>query len=671
MSDTLDALIGHHFAGKVVRKDLTKLIKGNAIVPTYVLEYLLGQYCATTDEATIQQGVESVKNIIAQHFVHRDEAQLVKSRIRERGQYRLIDKVGVRLNDKRDQYEGAFTNLSLKGVPVSDAIVRQHPKLLSGGVWCIVNMGYQPTDEKDASPWIVQDLKPIQISQVDVQEYCQLRAHFSTQQWTDLLLQSIGLNPAEFTDRGKLLQLCRLIPFVENNYNMVELGPKGTGKSHVFSEMSPHGILISGGEVTKAKLFVNNATGELGLVGYWDVVAYDEFAGRGKKVDQGLVDILKNYMANKSFSRGTEVHGASASMAFVGNTDHSVPYMLRHSHLFEALPKDYQDTAFLDRMHLYLPGWEVEKLRNEMFTAGYGFIVDYLAEVLKELRKQDHAFAYEEFFELSDTITTRDKTAIGKTFSGLLKLLFPHGQYGQQDVLRLLCFAIEGRRRVKEQLQKMDPTFEEVLFAYRPKGGGAWTEVHTQEVLDLHALEHTHDQGWEQLPDPGLSTLPEQLPETYVELRDGQRAVSWSTLLGPYLRGAARIALTDPYIRQPYQFRNLMELLALLLRLKPEGEPLHFHLFTHNEPEFMDKARERLETIKELCLSQELHFTFSFDPTAHDRILNTDTGWSISLGRGLDIYQKTDGANDPLEYMPERRACKACRIVYSRRVGEE
>jgi ATP-dependent Lon protease len=414
----LDKKINQYFAGKVVRKDLTKLVKGNAIVPTYVLEYLLGQYCATDDEATIAQGVETVKSVISKHFVHRDAAQIIKSQIREKKSHRIIDKVSVKLNDKRDVYETSFANLGLTKVVIDDTIVKNNQRLLSGGVWCLITLGYQKSDERDASPWIIENLKPIQIANVDLDEYKEIRKNFTRDEWIDLIIQTIGFNPEEFTFRSKLIQLARLIPFCENNYNMIELGSKGTGKSHIYSELSPHGILISGGEVSKAKLFVNNSNNEIGLVGYWDVVTYDEFAGRTKKADRGLVDILKNYMANKSFSRGTEVFGAAASMSFIGNTEHSVLYMLKHSNLFEALPRDYYDTAFLDRLHCYLAGWEVQKLRNEMFTEGYGFIVDYLAEIMKELRKEDHMNAYAPFFQFSDSITTRDKTSIGKTFSG-------------------------------------------------------------------------------------------------------------------------------------------------------------------------------------------------------------------------------------------------------------
>ena len=539
----LDKKINQLFAGKVVRKDLTKLVKGNAIVPTYVLEYLLGQYCATDDEETIKQGVETVKSVIAKHFVHRDEAQLIKSTIRNQKSHRIIDKVSVKLNDKRDCYETSFANLGLHKVVINDDIVKQYPKLLSGGVWCIATMGYQTSDERDGSPWIIESLKPIQISNIDLNEFKEIRKSFTRDEWIDLLMQSIGLNPEEFTLRSKLIQLARLVPFCENNYNLIELGPKGTGKSHIYSEMSPHGILISGGEVSKAKLFVNNSTGEIGLVGYWDVVTYDEYAGKNKKIDRGLVDILKNYLANKSFSRGTEIYGASASMVFVGNTDHPVPYMLKHSNLFEALPKDYIDTAFLDRLHCYLAGWEVQKLRNEMFTNNYGFNVDYLAEVLKELRKEDRMSDYARFFELSETITTRDKTSIAKTFSGLVKVIFPHGEFTEEDAKLLIEFAIENRKRVKDQLRKMDDTFEKVDFSYKNKQTGKKTFVQTLEYIEYKELLGLPDDEpfGETQPESEKKEEPPKKPvltEGQKIIRDNQSGISYDLLFSDYLSGA-------------------------------------------------------------------------------------------------------------------------------------
>ena len=665
--NALNIKINEHFAGKVVRKDLTKLVKGNAIVPTYVLEYLLGQYCATDDEATIDEGVETVKNIIAKHFVHRDESQIIKSTIREKGSHRIIDKVAVQLNDRQDRYEASFANLGLNRVPISDALIREHQKLLSSGVWCILTLAYVPSDERDHIPWMVESLKPIQVSNVDIEEYKGARKHFDKEEWMDVLLQSIGLNPDEFTFRSKLLQLTRLVPFVENNYNLIELGPKGTGKSHIYSEMSPHGILISGGEVSKAKLFVNNSSGDIGLVGYWDVVAYDEFAGKTKRVDRGLVDIMKNYMANKSFSRGTQVYGASASMVFVGNTDHSVKYMMKHSDLFEALPKDYYDTAFLDRMHGYLPGWEVQKLRNEMFTSQYGFIVDYLAEVLNNLRKEDRTHDYTKYFELSSTITTRDKTSIAKTFAGLLKIIYPDNDFTEADAKEILDFAIENRKRVKDQLRKMDETFEEVDFSYVSKSTGEHFPILTLEEIEnetkpsIRQSDVAEDSQPQKSENINLSLEPGQKI-----IRDNQSGISYDNLFGAYLLNATDFNVTDPYIRLPYQLRNFMELAKLISEKKDPDTEVKLHLVTSNNEEFIENAKDAFEQIRYSLESMGILFSYEFDDFIHDRSIEMNNGWKLILGRGLDIWQKTGGWYDINEYIQERRACKACEITFLR-----
>lgn len=664
----LDVKLNEYFGGKVVRKDLTKLVKGNAIVPTYVLEYLLGQYCATDDEETINQGVETVKSIISKHFVHRDEAQIVKSTVREKGSHRIIDKIAVRLNDVKDQYEASFANLGLKNIPISDEAIKEHQKLLSSGVWCILTLAYFSTDEKGTSPWIIESLKPIQVSNADVDEYKIARKNFTKDEWIDGLMQTIGLNPEEFTFRSKLLQLTRLVPFVENNYNLIELGPKGTGKSHIFSELSPHGILISGGEVSKAKLFVNNSSGDIGLVGYWDVVAYDEFAGKTKRADRGLVDIMKNYMANKSFSRGTQVYGASASMVFVGNTDHSVPYMIKHSNLFEALPKDYYDTAFLDRMHAYLPGWEVQKLRNDMFTSEYGFIVDYLAEILKDLRKEDRTNEYAKFFELSDSITTRDKTSIAKTYAGLAKVIYPQGDLDETDAQELLDFAIENRKRVKEQLRKMDETFEEVDFSYTIKSTGKTIQVET-----LEELEHgTPKQSFEPKTDTnsheakGVKVEPTkiELSEGQKIIRDNQSGISYDLLVGAYLIGATDVKVVDPYVRLPYQLRNFMEFAKLLSEKKDPDVEVKLHLVTSNNEDYIEGAKEAFEQMRYSLETIGLLFTYEFDDFIHDRSIVMNNGWKIVLGRGLDIWQKTGGWYDINEYVQEKRICKSCEVTF-------
>jgi len=669
----LDIKANHVFGGKVVRKDLTNRIKGNASVPTYVLEYLLGQYCATDDAETIEQGIETVKGVINQHFVHRDEAQAIKSTIRERGSHRIIDKVSVKLNDRADRYEANFANLGLNKVPLSDIFIKQYPKLLSEGVWSIITIGYQPTDDRDTLPWIIENLKPIQISGIDIEEYKSNRKDFTKSEWIDLLIQSMGLNPDEFTQRSKLNQLTRLVPFTENNYNMIELGPKGTGKSHVFSELSPHGILISGGEVSKAKLFVNNSTGEIGLVGYWDVVAYDEFAGKTKRVDRGLVDIMKNYMANKSFSRGTNVYQAEASMVFIGNTDHSVPHMLKHTDLFDALPKDYYDTAFLDRIHCYLPGWESKKLRNEMFTSDYGFIVDYIAEVLTVLRKEDYSKSYQKYFELSNTITTRDKTAIEKTFSGLVKVIYPDGEFTESDAKEILDFAIECRKRVKDQLRKMDETFndEVVNFEYTDRTGKLF-KIETLEVLEYgdpklgietsSNLEATLEINELQSQKLALESKP--LEGIHQSIRDNQTNISYKKLFGNYLVGATNYTIKDPYIRLPYQFRNFIELCRLIAELKSNDSEVKIHLVTNNNEDYIANAKESFSELIDSLTSLGIDLSYEFSNVQHDRSIEMDNGWKIILGRGLDIWQKTSGRRyDIAEYYQEKRSCKEFEIT--------
>src|SRR5690606_1112394 len=558
-------------------------------------------------------------------------------------------------NDKADRYEARFSNLGLNNIPIADHIVKDNPKILTEGVWSLINVAYLAVEERNTPPWIIESVKPIQISNVDIQYYKEVRSQFSTTEWMDLLMQSIGLNPEEFSTRSKLIQLARLIPFTENNYNLIELGPKGTGKSHIYSELSPHGILISGGEVSKAKLFVNNSNGNIGLVGYWDVIAYDEFAGKSKKVDRGLVDIMKNYMANKSFSRGTDVYQAEASMVFVGNTDHSVSYMMKHSHLFDALPKDYQDTAFLDRIHAYIPGWEVSKLRNELFTSDFGFIVDYIAEVLKALRKEDYSKLYQQYFTLSNSITTRDKVGIEKTFSGLIKILHPDLNVNKDEIKLILDFAIECRKRVKDQLIKMDETFNEdpVTFSYEDADSKV-TYIQTLEELEYgkplivseNSIVETKESN-EEITTP-ISTqlkLIDLAPKT-VTIRENQSNVSYDKLFGEYLFEFHQVTIVDPYIRMPYQVRNLMELIRLIISKRVDQEIITIHLKTFNSD---DKIPEMIDTFDELhdsLMDMDVNFTYEFDESIHDRSISLDNGWTISLGRGLDIWQRTGGMLD-------------------------
>lgn len=676
------------FAGLVVRKDLVKTVKGNAIVPSYVLEYLLGQYCATSDEDSIESGIQTVKEILAKHYVHRNEAGLIRSTIREKGRHKVIDKVSVALNDKKDCYEMEFANLGVKKVLIDSGTVKQHQKLLVGGVWVIADVEYEYTEDKDASPWILGSIKPIQMSNFDYDHYIQARGQFSMGEWIDVLVQSIGFNPEYFGKRSKLTQLLRLIPFCERNYNLIELGPKGTGKSHIYSEFSPHGILISGGEVTVPKLFVNNSSGKLGLVGYWDTVAFDEFAGKQKKVDKALVDIMKNYMANKSFSRGVETLGADASMVFIGNTNHSVPYMLKHSDLFEALPEKFYDSAFLDRLHYYIPGWEVDIIRGEMFSDGYGFVVDYLAEVLRHLRNQDFSDQYKEYFTLSSKISTRDRDAINKTFSGLMKILFPQGGATESEIEEILKFSVEGRKRVKDQLFRIDSTYAEVDFSYSDTSGKVTPVVTLEELeypnhfnrtvaveegvlsdaVDVSAVSDSPSaaEPAQAIPEPEL--IEEELKEGHITIAENQRGVSYDELFGPYLKDAKHITVTDPYIRKYYQVRNVMELLETIVKGKAPEDEIVVSLITVEDDFGCDQQRDFLSQIQSEVFTVGVKFAFSFDNTGsqHARHIVTDTGWKISLDRGLDIFQLYD-MNDSFQLANRNqkyRACKAFEITY-------
>lgn len=674
----LDRKINEHFAGAVVRKDLVKSVRGNAVVPSYVLEYLLGQYAASDDEATIQAGIESVRQILATHYVNRNQHMLVKSEIRRKGRHRVIDKVTVSLNEKDDVHEAEFENLQVKGVIIDDVTVKQNPKLLVGGVWCICDIEYFHSDDQRVVPWILGSLKPIQVAGVDIDHFYEARKAFTTEEWVDLLMQSIGLNPEQFNERGKLIALTRLIPFVERNYNVVELGPKGTGKSHTFSEFSPNGILISGGEVTVAKLFVNNASGRIGLVGYWDCVAFDEFAAN-RRTDQNLVNVMKNYLANKSFSRGTSIYGAEASMAFIGNTTHTVPYMLKNSDLFDELPDAYRDPAWLDRIHHYIPGWEVAPIRSEMFSTGYGFVVDYLAEILRAKRVEDFADKYETHFTLDTSISTRDQDGIRKTFSGLMKLVHPTGDASEEEIRALLEFAIEGRKRVKDSILRIDATMREnpVNFRYSDHGG-TWTDVVS---LEEKQYPHLYQRDWGTHPvggiaeessgptrpgiiadsespttiEPRATNSEASLIEGHRDFKAGQKGISYENLIMPYIRGASTVTITDPYIRMPHQGRNLADLLSLLAAAKDDADEIDVALVTAEETrvEYKQSQLLMLKSIKDASDSVGVRLKVRFDDTIHDRRIESSNGWRIDLGKGLDIWQRP--SENPFDFGRNRQ----------------
>ena len=482
----LDDLLNAHFAGRVVRKDLTKLVKEGANVPVYVLEYLLGNYCASNDPVVIEDGLATVKRILTENYVRADEAEKVKSTIRERGSLKVIDKVTVKLNEKRDVYEALLSNLGTKGVEIGTETVRKYEKLLAGGIWSIITMHYFFEEGQKGSPFIIDVLNPIQMPNMDMDELFAGRRQFTETQWIDVLLRSCGYEPTQFDERTKWHLLCRLVPLVENNYNVCELGPRGTGKSHIYKEISPNSILVSGGQTTVANLFYNLASRTVGLVGLWDVVTFDEVAGISFKDNAG-VQIMKDYMASGSFARGRDQVNADASMVFVGNINQPVDTLVKTSHLFAPFPEAMIDAAFFDRFHAYIPGWEIPKMRPEFFTNQYGLIVDYLAAFLREMRKRNFGDAIQKYFKPGRDLNQRDTIAVRHTVSGLLKLLYPNEEYDREAVRRCLEYALETRRRVKEQLKKIggmefydvhfsyiDPeTLEERFISVPEQGGGA------------------------------------------------------------------------------------------------------------------------------------------------------------------------------------------------------
>ena len=715
--DELDRKLNDVFTGYVVRKDLVKLVKGNAAVPSYVLEYLLGQNCATDDEGQIEAGVERVRSILAKHYVQRAEAGAIRSDIKQSEYKRIIDKVSVTLNEKRDAYEASFENLGVSKVLVSTDTVRKNRRLLVSGVWCIADLAYEANEARDESPYILMNLKPIQMSRFDFDGYVERRSHFSEDEWIDVLIRSIGLDPAQLGRRAKLFQLTRLVTYCERNYNLVELGPKGTGKSHVFSEFSPHGILISGGEVTPAKLFVNNSTGKIGLVGYWDCVAFDEFAGKNKKPKADIVDIMKNYMANKSFSRGIEQVTAEASMVFVGNTSHDVSYMINQTDLLEDLPSVYHDPAFIDRLHAYIPGWEMDIIRGDMFSSDFGFIVDYLAEALRAMRPMDYSGEVDRFFELSSSISTRDRDGVVKTCAGLMKILFPGRDETAEEAAEIVEFALEMRKRVKDTLIRIDETFERVDFAYRSKAGGEWKQVATLEELDYPRTYHSLDKvpwegdgaadravndaaddfGFEAVEssdagaaasatgggvgsgrnasaaaaeEPGRVEADGPQPG-HIALRENQRGVSYEKLFGAYLEGAHDVEIIDPYVRTFHQCRNVMELLEVVVRhFKYDAPAVNVHLVTAPDEYADSKQVEYLQRIQDSVARMGVNFTWDIDTSGslHARHLKVDDRWDILLDRGLDIWQRFD-SNDAFSIegrMPETRRVKAFELTYMR-----
>ena len=633
--------------------------------------------------------------------MHRAEAESVKGKIREAGRYRVIDKISVTLNEKADQYEAEFSNLGLTRVPIGTEYVKANPKLLSGnGVWCIITIGYLQGEDIKVR-WDIQTLKPIQISNIDVQDYIEQRKNFTTEEWLDFMMHTVGLNPEPMNRREKFITLARLLPHVENNFNFVELGPKGTGKSHVFQELSPYGVLVSGGDVTSARLFVKMSGNKeiLGLVGYWDVVAWDEFEQqKGRAVEPTLIDIMQNYLANKSFNRGKATHEASASMSFVGNTKHTVPYMLKKSHLFESIPTSFIKGAFLDRIHLYNPGWEIKMLKKDSFSKGYGLITDYIAAVLHSMRNTDLTGLLKNYAQFDGSLSERDHLAIRKTFSGMVKLLYPDQNFNEEEAFELIEFAAECRKRVKDQLYVIDETFtaEPAKFEYINVKTGEKHLVKTLEQIEndfvpAHEQSLTDDESSE-LPDStaltpsedisdveeeksserlrvgehssGMQPKRKQLASKFIEIRANQSNVSYKKLFGDYLETAKHIVITDPYIRAPFQIDNLVEFIQTARECSDHSEELSIEVHTQNDDDKVPEMIDTFDELKDELAAVGIEFSYYFDAD-HDRNISLDNGWKISLSRGLDIFEKF-GRFSLGSVRQTNRRCRAFSVTYIR-----
>lgn len=675
MNTELQKKIMDAFIGKVVRKDLAFLVRGNLPVPTYVLEYLLGQYCASDDQEQIKQGLEKVKEVITNNYVQRQDAEMIKGLIHDQGRYRIIDNISVQLSERDDEYHASFANLGISHVPIGAQYVKQNPKLLSGnGVWCVVTVGYIP-GENIKVRWEIQTLKPIQISNIDVQDYIAQRQKFSTDEWIDFLIHTVGLNPDVMNRREKFICLSRLLPHVENNFNLMELGPKGTGKSHIYQELSPYGVLVSGGDVTSARLFVKMSGNKeiIGLVGYWDVVAWDEFEQqKGTATDGKLIDIMQNYLANKKFNRGKGTHEASASMCFVGNTKHTVPYMLRNSHLFESIPNSFIKSAFLDRIHLYNPGWEVSILKKSSFSQDYGLITDYIAAVLHELRKVDYSQLISQYADFSKTLSQRDMEGINKTFSGFIKLLYPDGKFTDEEAYEIIDYATECRKRVKDQIYIIDATFVEqgiAQFEYT-KPNGQKVQVETLERLENPniIIKYSGESTPEPETEPEEAPAPEPVKEEpkltskHIDIRENQKGVSYKSLFGDYMRTAKKMTIIDPYIRAVFQIDNLVDLIRTFIESTTELEGLEIELHTYETDEKRPNLIDNLDQIQDDLARYNIEFTYAFDAD-HDRCIKLDNGWRMVLSRGIDIFEKFDRFSLSNQRQ-ELRRCRAFSVTY-------
>jgi ATP-dependent Lon protease len=675
--DTLDQKLNRIFDGKVVRKDLLHRIKKGTNVPTFVLEFLLARYCASDDAAEIQAGLEAVLDTLNDNYVRPNEANNAQSKVALKGKHRFIDKVHVNYIEKEKRHWAALENFDSRRVAIGNKFFQDNDRLLQGGLWSEVTIAYNEIDEDDYA-FYIEDLRPIQLSRFDYEKYCEGRNEFSREEWLNTILRSVGLEPTKLSHRVKLHFIARLLPLVEPNFNFIELGPRGTGKSYFYSEFSPYSTLISGGQATKATLFYNNQRRKIGLVGFWDTVAFDE-VGNIKVKDPDTIQIMKDFMANGRFSRGVEVI-ADASMAFVGNLDLSVQQIVNSEvyDLFQPLPKEF-DLAVMDRMALYLPGWEMPKNSSDFLTNNYGFITDYLAEAFHYQIK--HTNRYEEVskrIKLGGSVEGRDEKGIKKTVAAFLKILHPKGEPTDEEFEEYVSYAIESRRRIKEQMnkRKSDDEFAMINLSYFNKENKevvvycpeSKTATATQDPArrDIHndlgdgqespkpkkkAKTETAPVK-EDNPDAKLTVEPiqkEELKEQHYTIHYGAVGYSYESIILPYLEGAKSIEIEDPYIRVPHQIQNFVRFCEATIKVPTIKK---ITLFTsYDEQTDMKELSDRLNDVKQSLLEMDFELDIKINEHLHDREIRIDNGWTVKIGRGLDFYQKPDswyeiGVND-------------------------
>lgn len=673
--DTLDEKLTSVFDGKVVRKDLVHRIKKGTNVPTFVLEFLLARYCASDDEAEIQAGLDAVLATLQENYVRPDESNAAQSRVATEGQHRFIDKVHVRYVEKERRHWAALENFASQRIAIAEKFYRDTDRLLEGGIWAEVTLAYNDLDEEEYA-FYVEDLRPIQLSRFDFDGYCQGRAEFTRDEWLDALLRSLGLEPTKLQMRQKLHFMARLAPLVEPNFNLIELGPRGTGKSYFFSEFSPYATLISGGQATKATLFYNNARRRLGLVGFWDTIAFDEVAGIRIK-DPDAIQIMKDYMANGRFSRGVEVV-ADASLVFVGNIDHSVEQLVKSEDhdLFMPLPKEL-DLAVMDRFACYVPGWEMPKSGSNYLTNAYGLITDYIAEAFHY--QFSHTSRYEDVnkrIKLGSAVEGRDEKGIKKTVSALLKLLHPGDQPHDEEFEEYIRYATECRRRVKEQMNKRKPDdeFAQIGLSYfnvkgeevevvcpESRGASATQEPRrpvlqqdgtsrgrsSQAVTDVH--ESTPTPASTEVLEAEAPSRQAQPEEKHFTIMYGDVGHTYDSIIGPYLLSAKVVEVEDPYIRLTHQVQNFVRFCEAVVKV-PTVKKIRLVTSTGEDDDWA-QAAERLEELKQSLLESDVELEIAVNPNLHDREIRIDNGWTVKIGRGLDFYQKPDswfalGSND-------------------------